>query len=178
MNASEKAALFQTTFTTKLMLSPIIENEYTPSVVAQLIVDNVLQKLRVYSGTGSDQISTKVLRNYAVPIAEPISLICNMILDHNRLLTTRRYYWICVIHKPKFKTDPVNYRNVHVTLQLSQLCERIFIMASKYLSKQQKTTVHEHEKPGYRDALVARFRQKLWWLENENNRELYCNDVS
>ena len=51
-------------------------------------------------------------------------------------------------------------------------------MASKYLSKQQKTTVHEHEKPGYRDALVARFRQKLWWLENENNRELYCNDVS
>ena len=41
MTASEKAALFQDTFTKKSMLPPVVENEYTPPFVAPLIVDNV-----------------------------------------------------------------------------------------------------------------------------------------
>ena len=86
---------------------------------------SVLQKLRFDSGTGSDQISTKVLRNCAAPLAAPVSFICNMILDQGRWPAPWRYHWICPIHKRKSKADPDNCRGAHLTSQLSKVCDRI-----------------------------------------------------
>ena len=193
MTASEKAALFQDTFTKKSMLPPVIENEYTPPFVAPLIVDNVssidekwtfsvLQKLRFDSGTGSDQISTKVLRNCAAPLAAPVSFICNMILDQGRWPAPWRYHWICPIHKRKSKADPGNYRGVHLTSQLSKVCERIlgpgfqrFFEAEEKYGPRQFAYMKGR---GHRDALVANILQWLLWLESGKVVGLYCSDVS
>ena len=118
------------------MLPPMIENKYTPPSVAALPIDQIfcvddkdvlsaLEKLRLDSGTGSGQISTKVIRHCAASIVKPVSLICNMILDQGRWPAPWRNHWICKFHKKKSKAGAGNYRGLHLTSQMSKTCERI-----------------------------------------------------
>ena len=191
--SAEKAAVLQATFARKSMLPPIIENKYTPPFVAALPVDEIfcvdhkdvlsaLEKLRIDSGTGPDQISTKVLRHCAASIVEPVSLICNMILDQGRWPAPWRNHWVCPLHKKKSKADAGNYRGVHLTSQLSKTCERILGQSfQRFFEESEKYGPRQFaymKGRGHRDALLANILQWLWWLETGNVVGLYCSDVS
>ena len=96
------------------MLPPIIENTYTLLFVAVLTVDaivcvdhkDVLSDLyKNYESTAElDPIRFRqVLRPCAASIVEPVSLICNMILDQGRWPAPWRNHWVCPLHKKNLK---------------------------------------------------------------------------
>ena len=177
---SEKAAVLQKSFANKSALPPIIENEYAPPPAEPLPVDDVfsvderwvsfvLEHLRLDSGTGPDQIATKVLRYCGVPLAMPISYICNMIVDQGRWPALWRNHCICFIHKQKSKADAANYKGVHLTSHSSKACARIsgpgfqsFVEASETYDPRQFAYM---KGSGHRDALLANILQLLWSRE-------------
>ena len=191
--ASEKATVLQETFVAKSVLPPKVVNEFTPFEADPILVDHVLsvetvdtepvlKKLHFESGTGPDQISTRVLRNCASVLAEPVALLCNIIVDQGEWPQVWRQHWVCPIHKRKSKADPENYRGVHLTSQLSKVCERVlgsnfqryFEVSGKYGPRQ----FAYMKGRGHRDALLANILQWLWWLESGKLVGLYCSDVS
>ena len=190
---SDKAVILQTIFSEKSALPPDVVNEHTPPPldpipasdvfsVDEAKVLEILKKLRFDSGTGPDQISTQVLRRCAVSLSEPVALLCNVILDQGIWPTHWRNHWVCPLHKRKSKADPGNYRGVHLTSQLSKVCERVlgssfqryFESAGLYGPRQFAYTKGR----GHRDALLANILQWLWWIESGHVVGLYCSDVS
>ena len=86
------------------------------------------------------------------------------------------------IHKKKSKSDPDNYRGVHLTTQLSKVVERImgsvlFPLTSQPALFGANQYVYTPSR-SHRDALAANVFHWLVLLDNGFQVALYCSDVS
>ena len=89
-----------------------------------------------------------------------------------------RLHWIHPIFKRKSRAAPENYRGVHLTSQLSKVCERVIISILRpWLDFGSNQFAYTPER-GHRDALLFNLMQWLLWLEDGKQIGLYCSDVS
>ena len=185
-----KATLLSETFRSKSQLPDPEINEFTPQALDLSELDNikieitesmvlpVLKKLDINSGTGPDQIAARVLKFCQSELTYPIMLLCNRILASGKWPMGWRLHWIHPIFKRKSRADPGNYRGVHLTSQLSKVCERILYgVLLPYLDFGEHQFAYTAGR-GHRDALLSNILQWLLWLENGDQIGLYCSDVS
>ena len=133
---AEKAELLADTFAAKSVLPDKSANEYSaipstalgPDVFLPIRtkdVRRVLQKLKEDSATGPDGVATRVLKNCADGLALPLAIILRQMLACGCWPNVWREHWVVPLYKKKARSDPGNYRGVHLTSQLSKAAERI-----------------------------------------------------
>ena len=141
----------------------------------------VLKHLDVESATGPDNISARVLKICADELAYPIARICRVILSTGAWPRAWCFHRIVPLHKRKSKSDPSNYRGVHITPQLSKVSERIFAyLFQSFLEETDAYGQNQYayrRKHGHRDALAFNALQWLALLEKGYMIVLYLSDV-
>ena len=88
-------------------------------------VASILRKLKVDSGTGADGVSARVLKMCADELAVPLTKIMRRILVCQRWPNVWCLHWLVALYKRKSVFDPINYRGVHLTAQMSKVIERV-----------------------------------------------------
>ena len=142
--ANERAELLADTFLHKSVLprpqtneysrlNPVSVGEDTFLPVRTRDVERVLRKLRVDSATGPDGIATVFLKRCASVLARPIALLVRKMLFDGIWPEIWRFHRIVPLYKRKARSDPGNYRGVHLTTQLSKVVERV--VGKKFLGK-------------------------------------------
>ena len=193
LDSQGKADLFAEVLSNKYVLCDPIVNEYSPIhdieakqsgflPIRKRCVQKILQALSEDSGSGPDKIPTKVLKRCAVALALPIAILCRIILAEGVWPTLWRIHWLFPLHKKKSRSDPSNYRGIHLTSQLSKIVERVF---SNYLLPY-LTSVGAFgpnqfaylRQRGYRDALAFTVSTWVWAIGHGRRVALYCSDVS
>ena len=190
---AEKAELLADTFAAKSVLPDISANEYSaipstalgPDVFLPIRtkdVRRVLQKLKEDSATGPDGVATRVLKNCADGLALPLAIILRQMLACGCWPTVWREHWVVPLYKKKARSDPGNYRGVHLTSQLSKAAERIlgnhfqrFLEQSQAYGPRQFAYTKAR---GHRDALALSVFTWLLALERGDLVALFCSDVS
>ncbi len=188
-DGASKADVLSDTFVRKSTLPDLSENEYTPATidinslddppvtVDDNIVLSVLGKLREASGTGPDAIAARILKRCRSELLPAISRLCAGIVAVGHWPATWRAHWIHPIHKRKSKADGGNYRGVHLTSQLSKVCERVVVTILQPWLEQGDRQFAYTKGRGHRDALLFNIMQWLLWLEDGDHIALYCSDV-
>ena len=126
-----KADLLNKTFADKCTIDVPEFNEYsslTPSGIHQeacapmTVKDgfNTLKALRAESATGPDVLPTRVLKECAEELAAPFVSLAQYILRCGIWPAMWLAHWIIPLYKKKAKSNPTNYRGVHLTAQLSR----------------------------------------------------------
>ena len=190
----ERAELLSDVFAQKSQLPDEILNEYTDMVpdahappdsflrVRQRSVLRILRKLKVDSATGPDGIASRVLKNCASSLAYPISVLVRAMLAEGRWPQCWRLHRIVPLHKRKAKSDPNNYRGVHLTCQVSKVVERVCGQLFKPALESSGAFGHRQfayaRGRGYRDALALMALSWIQGLEKGNLIAVYCSDVS
>ena len=131
LESKAKANLLAGVFSTKACLLPPVVNEYSNlyeyqnnQVMSGFLpvrlrwTLQVLNALKVDSGTGPDMLSTKILKHCAKSLALPITMIARKILSVGVWPECWKTHWIYPLHKKKKKSDPNNYRGIHLTSQI------------------------------------------------------------
>ena len=88
-------------------------------------VAKVLRSLRDDNGTGPDELPARILKACATPLARSIASLLRKALREGVWPCSWKRQWIFPIHKEKSKSDPGNYRGIHLTSQLSKIAERV-----------------------------------------------------
>ena len=83
-----------------------------------------LRGLRADSSTGPDEISARYLKACSKAIAFPLTLLTRAILHQGVWPQAWRVHRLLPLHKKKAKSDPTNYKGIHITAQLSKVVER------------------------------------------------------
>ena len=192
--ASEKAELLSETFLTKSALPQAVANEYTnlpndPNTsedtflpIRSRDVAKKLKKLKEDTATGPDGVAARVLKRCATSLARPIALVLRRMVEHGRWPECWRFHNIVPLYKKKMKSDPKNYRGVHLTSQLSKVAERV--VGKLFLPQLQAAGVFGDKQFAYstgrshQDALALSVLSWLLSLERGNMVALYCSDVS
>ena len=141
-----------------------------------------LQGLRADSSTGPDEISARYLKACFKAIAFPLTLLTRAIVHQGVWPQAWRIHRLLPLHKKKAKSDPVNYRGIHITAQLSKVVERVlgrlflpFLEISGAYGPNQFAYTHGR---GLHDALAL---NTLRWIQSISAGKrvgLYCSDVS
>ena len=91
-------------------------------------------------------------------------------------------HWICPLYKRKAKSNPANYRGVHLTAQISKVVERVFadqitpfLEASGAYGPNQYAYARNR---GYRDALAHIICVWIREITSKRRVALYCSDVA
>ena len=135
-SATERAELLADTFQHKSALPTEFENDYSDlgqaSVGADVFlpvrtrtVERTLKKLKVDSATGPDGIATVVLKRCSAELARPVAMLIRKLLDHGVWPSAWRFHRIVPLFKRKARSEPGNYRGVHLTNQISKVVERV-----------------------------------------------------
>ena len=131
-----------------------------------------LRHLRQDSGTGSDGLPAKILKNCAGAIAKPIALLVMRILCMESWPDGWREHWIMPIFKRGAVFKPENYRGIHLTAQISKVAERMIKKITEpFLEKNFGVGFNQfayRKERGARDALAL---LTIKWLRAFNNRE-------
>ena len=183
INGQDKAELFAEVFAGKYELPEAELNEHTPfsiDFVAQQCgflpirvrqVRRTLKALNSRSATGPDGIGVQVLRECAEELALPIAILLRRIL-----------VWLVPIFKKKSRADASNYRDVHLTAQLSKVAERVLgVYSQRFSEKVRAYGKHQFaysKKMGHRDALAYNIMSWLMALEDGGIIGFYGSDVS
>ena len=145
-------------------------------------VTDVLRKMPENSATGPDGISTRLLRECAEELAEPVLHLFETIVDEGKWPTVWREHWIVPIHKRKIVFLGSNYRGVHITSQLSKAIERLlqrlyapFLADSIAFGPNQFAYA---KGKGARDAVALLVLTWLLGFDNKKKFVLYCSDVT
>ena len=142
----------------------------------------VLKALREDSGTGPDQLATRVLKKCAVVLAIPVAVLVRIILLHGNWPVSWKLHWIYPLHKRASRSDAKHYRGIHLTAQLSKVSERILgLHLSPYLESSLAYGQYQFayiRGRGYRDALAFNVCSWVWALGNRKRIGLYCSDVA
>ena len=77
------------------------------------------------SATDPDGVATGVLKTCADALALPIAILLRQMLACGCWPTIWREHLVIPLYKKKARSDPTNYKGVHVTSQLSKVAERI-----------------------------------------------------
>ena len=188
-----KVELLSETFANKCKIDRPETNEFTeipPSGHCQIdsadIAETdgmkVLAALKIDSSTGPDAMPTRVLRECAKELAAPFVALAKCIVKFGVWPAMWLTHWIIPLHKKKAKSDPKNYRGIHITAQLSKAMERLLQMM--YLPYFIATVAFGENQFAYcagrgaRDALAL---MVCTWLERFADRckfAIYCSDVS
>ncbi len=192
--ADDKAELLSETFLAKSQLPPPVTNEFSqlrsghatpPDTFLPVRTRDVakqLRKLKEDTATGPDAIAARVLKKCSGNLARPIALLLRLMLRQGRWPESWRSHNIVPLHKKKAKSDPENYRGVHLTSQLSKVAERV--IGGIFLPKLQAAGVFGDRQFAYskgrshQDALALSVLSWILSLEKGNLIALYCSDVS
>ena len=135
--AREKANLFAATVSRKYKLSNEEANEYTPlsssssthqrtlKTLGETDAKEIMDKLRVDSGTGPDLLPARILKNCSAALAKPVLSLTLVILSSGIWQDLWRQHWVVPLYKKKSVFHPGNYRGIHLTAQLSKVVERL-----------------------------------------------------
>ena len=191
--ANERAELLADTFLHKSSLPQATTNEYAtlnPENVGDdgflpvrtRNVERALRKLRQDSATGPDGIATIFLKRCASDLARPLTLLIRKMLRCGIWPAIWRFHRIVPLYKRKARSNPDNYRGVHLTAQLSKVVERV--VGKLFLGKLQRDGAFGDRQfaysvgRGHRDALALSVLSWLQSLECGYLVGLYCSDVS
>ena len=192
--ASEKAELLSDTFLSKSRLPEESFNEFSalpPGLgdaddsfipVRTRDVQRRLKKLKEDSATGPDAVASRVLKKCSGSLARPLAVIIRRMLREGRWPLCWRFHNIVPLYKKKAKSDPINYRGVHLTSQVSKAVERT--IGRLFLPKLQASGVYGSKQfaystgRGHLDALALSVLTWLLGLERGNMIALYCSDVA
>ena len=184
------AKLLSETFAAKSELPDPDDNEFTPEDVdyallpdSNVSVDDdavapVLASLDEGSGTGPDFLAARVLKRCKEVLAAPIARLCNHIISCGRWPQLWRMHWVHPIHKRNSKANPSHYRGVHLTPQISKVCERVVNkLVRPWMDFGPRQFAYTPGR-GHRDALLMNLLQWILWLERGLQIGLFCSDVS
>ena len=191
--ATEKVELLSETFLDKAQLPSEVANEFSPLPPGRIAQDTFLpvrtrdvarqlRKLKEDSATGPDAVASRVLTKCASCLARPVALVIRRMLQDGRWPQCWRFHSIVPLYKKKAKSDPLNYRGVHLTSQISKVVERV--IGKLFLPKLQADGVYGDKQfaystgRGHQDALALSVLSWLLSLERGNMVALYCSDVS
>ncbi len=189
---SAKADLLSKTFRDKARLPELVTNDFSPVDQCAHSLDGflrirvrtvlkILKELDEHSGTGPDELPSVLLRRCAAQLALPITLLARLCLSSGRWPLCWRRHWVHPLHKKKSRANPVNYRGVHLTAQLSKVVERS--VGSTFVPWLSKHGYGEHQyayssNKSHRDVLAINVCSWLLLFEEGRAVGLYCSDVS
>ena len=142
----------------------------------------ILRALDEDSSTGPDKLPNKLLKQCSAALALPVAMLCRLILLHGVWPDLWKTHWLLPLFKKKARSDPDNYRGIHLTSQLSKAVERV--LASLFLpyltqvgafGRNQFAYIRQR---GYRDALAFAVFTWVWALGHGKRIATYCYDVS
>ena len=141
-----------------------------------------LRRLRTDSSTGPDGISAVVWKECSVALAFPLTLLARAVLSQGRWPQGWKIHWMYPLHKKKSKSDPVNYRLIHLTAQMSKVVERVlgglflpYLEASGSFGPNQFAYSRGR---GLQDALALNTLRWIHAISVGRRVGLYCSDVS
>ena len=135
-----------------ILAAPVVMNDFVP--IRRRDVVRVLKALDPSKATGSDKIPARILKECAVEFSIPIMRLVRQMIAEGSWPAVWRRHLVAPIHKKKAKSNPNNYRGVHMTSVLSKVRERII---AKHLARHfEKTPMHlvthsGHSAPGKAD---------------------------
>ena len=89
------------------------------------LIHRILNTLRDASASGSDRISTIILKNCVHFLTKPVRLLICSILRHGIWLSIWKHYWIHLLLKRGTPSLCKNYRGIQLTHQISKVIERV-----------------------------------------------------
>ena len=165
-----KANLFAEMLGKKYVLPEAVHNEFSDIhrrtsaeqagflPIRRRLIEKILKSLDADSSSGPEKMPTKLLKHCCVALALPVAILCRLILSRGMWPDPWRIHWLFPLHKKKVRSDPGNYRGIHLTSQLSKIVERVFAHhLIPYLTRvgafgrNQFAYVRQR---GYRDALA------------------------
>ena len=165
------------------MLSPVGQSQMSGFLPVRLRnVAAELRRLGEDSSTGPDGISTRVLKRCAKAIAPPLTLLMREILDRGSWPRSWRTHRLIPLHKKKERSNPANYRLIHITAQMSKVAERV--LGRLFLPYLRKTGAYGTNQfaythgTGLQDALALNSLRWIRALSFGRRVGLYCSDVS
>ncbi len=192
MDPTEKATLLSSTFAKKSALPAYDTNEFTPIMPCDSALDGflrlrvrtvkkILKDLDESSGTGPDALPAIILHRCASELALPITLLARKCLNEGVWPSCWRLHWVHPLHKRKTKANPLNYRGVHLTAQISKVVERA--VGSVFVSWMYDNSFGPHQyayaaQKSHRDVLAINVCSWLLLFEEGRAAGLYCSDVS
>ena len=189
--SDDKANLLADTFCAKSGLPRLEENEYSRIGVPlfsqrwlsirERNVRKILRKSDLDSGTGPDDISTRVLLMCAFELALPIAKITRRILSTHRWPERWILHRVVALHKRNSVSDPEHYRGVHMTSQVSKVVERVLSDCFSPLLERNAFGDNQfayRKKHGARDAVAFYVCSWLLALCRGCKVGIYCSDVS
>ena len=189
-DGKSKANLISETLASKSVLPVLTENIFTPADVDDAVLSEidvivteadascVMSELDESSGTGPDKLAARVLKQCRSVLAAPIARLCSRILAFGQWPDSWRLHWIHPIHKRGSRANASNYRGVHLTPQVSKVCERILgKILRPWLDFGDRQFAYTPGR-GHRDALLLNIMEWILWLEDGYQIGLYDSDVS
>ena len=134
VNSQDKANLLANKFSSKSKLPPEVEDQFVPRpevkqnaffAIRTRSMLRCLQKLDVSCATGPDRLAARILRELAVVLALPLTILCRRILYEANWPTRWRVHLVIPIYKKAAVSDPGNYRGIHLTSIVSKCVERV-----------------------------------------------------
>ena len=141
-----------------------------------------LRRLRPDSSTGPDGISALFLKECSVALAFPLTLLARAVLSQGRWPQGWKIHWMYPLHKKNSKSDPVNYRLIHLTGQMSKVVERVLGgLFLPYLEASGSFWPNQFAYScgrGWQDALALNTLRWIHAISAGRRVGLYCSDVS
>ena len=143
LTPQSKADLLAETFAAKSKIQPSVgefraeETEacemqvWEPWMITEEHVEAALRSLREQSATGPDLIGVRVLKRCSAALAVPVHKLIQRILEEGEWPSVWASHWLVPIYKRKAAGDPGNYRGVHLTAQISKVCERLVMTIAR-----------------------------------------------
>ena len=141
----DKASLLMESFRSKFVLAPCAvgeqdldlrfltyEAENRPDItmagfapIRHRWAKHELRKLDADTATGPDLIPARVLKMCASTLSIPIVLLVRLMLATGVWPQCWKLHWLFPIYKKGPQANPGNYRGIHLTSNVSKLCERM-----------------------------------------------------
>ena len=135
-------------------------------IVRQRHVSKLLKNLKADSGTGPDMLPAQVLKKCFSVLALPLTILVRLIIREGVWPEMWKVHWLFPLYKRKTKADPSNHRGIHLTSQMSKVCERaIALHLMPFLLKTDACGSHQFaylRQRGYRDALAFVVTAWIW----------------
>ena len=144
-------------------------------------VEKFLAKLDVDSGTGPDAIAARVLEICSKELCVPLAKLIRRMLAFAFWPTAWTVHWSMLLYKKQSPSNPVNYRAINLTTQVSKVVERFL---GQHFAPQLETRAFGsaqfayRKKHGARDALLMYALSWVASLHEGDTIGLYCSDVS
>ena len=192
--SKDKADLLVSTAAEKYRLPELVEekypypdrekcvNSFSHLVIRTSTVCDLLNEIDVSKATGPDDISGVVLKNLSGCLSFPLAYLFRNISTKGIWPNCWKFHWAVPLFKKGSRTDPKNYRLIHLLPLISKLFERVILVSlgsflhfNSGLLNSQFAFRKSH---GTKDLLALEF---AIWIKAFNERSrvgLYLSDVS